>query len=360
MNRRRKFLWETSNYCSVEQDTGGGDSGGGAGGGSDGGPSATSEPSTESPAVEVNWGSEYKPSPNKMRAVLKKETDPNHSLTLDEIRTYFAFDSGFGKQPTQTQESQASEPETPEQNQQQPAGEKVEQQQQQSEALSPDVKALVSTLEKLAAQPAPAQQGQTEQKQEAPKPYYGGVVPAVQVHPELTKAIFNPEASDEQRGQALNYLISGMMNRVIQDTARLMLEVRQDVMTQVPQVAQQQYATQTSAQVFFAEYPELNKQAIHPVLSAITNQVLVSRKQRNLPTNLTPDVMKEIADATHLYMESSFGVKLPRKGQQTVTPAQQQQQQVVKPNGKFFTPNGVRPPAASAGSSKSAALLDMI
>lgn len=300
-------------------------------------PDSGSSNNPPEPKAFRHWSdSDAPPSPAQTESlgkILAKESDPNHTLSFNEIQQLLGYPMKF-QQP-----GQEHEPEPAPATVVPPTTTKVET--PAAPVLDPNVAAIVQALQGVVNAPAanaPANPAQPE----APKPYYGGQTNAVQIAPELANAIFNAE-NPQQATAALNHMVNGIMNRVMEDASTRMFAVAKHIMTQTPQIAQQQYQTQSTTEKFYSKFPELGKSAFRPVVGQIATAIARDRQSKG--QSLTDDsFLSAVAEATHKFLEQEMGTSFrPTKIAAAPVPAPAANPNPAPaPQGKFFTPGGSR------------------
>lgn len=303
----------------------------------------------------------------EVRGILAKEKDPNHSLGMSEIAKLLNFDMPF--KPAEPKKEATVDPKTPQAPPAPPAPpaptepQKVE--------PSADAKAIIEAI-KAQTQPAPAAPAEpTKTEPAAPKPYYGDVTqgsrkPAMQVHPEVAKALF--DADPEKAAGALNYMVNGIMNHIMQDISSDMVQFGQFIMAQVPKVAQQTHAAATGAERFYSKFPELNREPLHRVTQLLDQALAADCQKKGKPIG-DEQYFADLGAAVHMYVKQKLGVEIPRgaaNGQTVFANASPPSPPAAPPsNGQaaqpWMTPGGSRPPAGPGGpQSKSAELLNLV
>lgn len=298
----------------------------------------------------------------KVRAVLDKGKDPDHSLGFEDIRSLLGFNPPFKPQaePAEPAVAPAAAVTPTPKVEPTPVVPPVA----PAPALSPDTQALVQALRE-ALPPAPASASSEPQ---APKPYYGGIKPAMQVAPEITNAIFNAE-SPQQASQAMNALVVGMMNKIMEDVVTDQTSLARYILGQVPSMVSAQSQASNAFSGFFTDYPELDREALKPTIKSFAEALAVQRQKSGQPL-WDASFRQVLGEAVHTYVERQLGTSLARKGATAVAPSAPAVASKIasapKPAANssvgqpWMSPGGSRPPAVSGGSIKSAALLDLI
>lgn len=384
MIRERNFLARLLNTSCFGDPGMGGDGAGGGGpapsaptGGepSSGTPSsAPSEPTRVGGGTDQPYNHQF-PQPKvdpdqavRVRGILDMEKDPNHSLTMENINDLLGFNPPF-QPPAQPQDQ------TPPANQVVPPPAPAAPAQPQEPQLTAGEKAIIDAikgqLQQQPAQPAQPQPAQPTQPQQ-PKLYYGQYKPAMQVPEQVAAALFNAE-NPQQSVQALNYLVNGIMNQVMQDVAQDNVQMVRAILTRIPEMAQSQYRASSSFDRFYNEFPELQKEALKPVVKAIS-EALANQRARSGQPVWDQSFNQTLGEAVHAYIEQQLGVKLirgnnsaapvlanaPPKPQAPAAPAAPAPASNGSHGQPWMTPGGSRPPAGPGAKDQSAAMFDLI
>lgn len=287
--------------------------------------------------------------------ILALENDPNHSLSMDQIASMMSYNPAFAPKATPA----AVDPNAPKLG---PDGKPLAvapvvdpnappaqavTPPAQTPTLDPNVSALVTALNQtVTAANAPATDPNA-----GPKPYFGGQTQALQVADPVLRGLLGVEEGQpipEQAAVAVNTLINGLANRVMQESAAMTMAVAQRIMQHIPQAVGAHTATVSNTQAFYNDFPELNKPAFAPVINGITGSLAAAMtKEGKAVDKSSPEFRKRVGEAVHLYIEQQMGVKLPR-GVKPVVAAAPAAKPGAKPapkKGQFFTPGGTRPPA---------------
>lgn len=358
-------LFRPRSYITRRDDNPGGGGGGSppAGGGGSSAPSASgpsptpaSTPSgggnNPAPPASFRYDSNADPTPQQsaeVRGILEMERDPGHSLTWEQTRALLAHPMKFqtnkpvdNSVPDPDQPAPEIDPATG-----QPKAAPAAAATPQAPQLSPEVKAIVDALGSIVQQPQNQPGPQNPNEAPKPKKYYGEMVPAVQVSPELAGALLGPDAP-AQSVEALNYMVNGIMNRIMDDTGRRMLEVAKMIYSTVPQMADARIQTQSTTEKFFGKYAELNRPAFHPVVSEVAQAVRAARQKAGKSTN-DDEFIAEVGETVHKFLEQQMGKSFRPNG--AIPPAPRPNAQpnpapapapAPAPQGKFFTPGNAR------------------
>lgn len=304
---------------------------------------------------------------NNVSRILGYEKDADHRLSFEDIGALMGFNPPL-KPPTQAQQpAPQAAPKAPvaPQGQPAPAPEAAK------PALSPDTQAIIEALRaNQPQQPAAPAQAPTSQEPAKPVPYYGegGRRPAPQISPEFADVLFNAE-DPAVAVQALNSLVHGIMNQVMQDVAQDRVQGYQYLLSQIPQMVQVQHQARSTTEQFYGMYPELNKGPLHGVTKALAERLAQQRQAANQPL-YDEGFYKTLGEAVHSYVKQSLGIELPRGNQPgpiANAPAPQPQPQPAaqpRPNGQngqpWMSPGGSRPPAGPGVRDKSAEMFNLI
>lgn len=372
-NRPNPILARLQGICFNTPDSPGGDAGGGGGGGG----GSTPAPAPSTPAVETppaNGGGQVQQDANHVfgrqgqpqgrtervvSTLSKAEKDRNYTLSSEEVADLLSFDLDF--QP-QTNQPAAQQPKPAAQTPQAPNAQQTPQAPQAPQApqLSPDVQALVQALrESGVGQPQAPQNPQTP-KPALPKPYYGGEVGALDVHDNVVAQLLGTDDAAIIAGAkpALNTLLNGLANRVMQDAQARTVALLAAYAQRVPDVVRQQHEVTASERAFYTKFPELNKPVFKSAVDAVAGVVITHMKKRNPNFKLDDKTIDLIGTKAHEKIARDLGFAIPR-GAQTIVNApprqqqqqqpQQQQQQTQAREPFMSSGAGARPPAAGSG-----------
>ena len=341
-----------SGVCQIEGE--GADAGSpptGGGGESSGGASSppTSAPSAPAPQGDRNFNFEpsrrpaepdHKVEAVKVRGILDKGAKPDYKLGTDEIRALLNFNPPF-EEPKKVDDKPGPKPQTKATPGQpsDPAEPKPE-----PAALDPNVAALVEALKSNVIQPKPETPPTDPAKPAEQKPFYGGFKPAIEVGPDLAKAIMGDDPVRSVQG--LNHLVNGIMNHVMQDTAQLMVAMASQLRQEIPSQTLAQVQGQSNTERFFTKFKELDNPIYRPVVEMITNEAVAYFKSKNQPIVYDDNFLTQIGQLAIEHIERTTGRPVRQSAPSNVRPAQAAPpNQPAKPNGRFFTPGGSRPPA---------------
>lgn len=340
---RSRVSFQPFGICTIEGEGDPGPNGGGAGVGDGGGgggsepaaPAASSDGGRQHTPVDYNWDTSTRPQPTtaQVASVLAKESDKNHTIGESEIAALLNWNPSL-KSP-KTSESQLAAPSPAQQPTPDPAAPPAAT--PPAPVLDPNVQAIVQALKTVTDTPAPGVPAQPNQPTQ-PKVFYGGHRPAIQVPESLVADLFDPNDAQKNVG-AINTMLNGLANMVIQDVSQLMLSMRNDFVSQVPTLTQQQIAAQSNSEKFYSRYPELNKPALKSAVEVIAAKTLQAHQGP-----VTEAVLDQIGNEVHKFVEAQFGFKLSRAQNTAAAPAP-----TAKPNRKpvFQTPGNGRPPASN-------------
>lgn len=317
-------------------------------------PAPSSSPSSTPTSTPSRGRADYGPAPryeaghaDRVAGILAKENDPSHSLTLDETRDLLSFptvfkswrDDGEVADPAVPPAANAAPvaPVAPAA----PAAPAVDP--NAPPKLDPNVEAIINALGGVVNAP---KQPANPAEPTKPRNYYGDVVPPVAVDPQLTSAIFNAE-NPQQAHEALNYLVNGMLNRVMEDTGRRMMAMAKQIMTAQPQIAQQQVTATNNTQRFYSKFAELNRDAFKPVVAEIEKAMVADARKTGRPI-YDDKFIEDLGNAAHTFLEQTLGVSFRPKTAAAPAPVRQAAQPApaAQTPGKFFTPGGSRAEAA--------------
>lgn len=334
----------------------GGEGGGGGGAPSGPAPSPTSE-STGQPAAgnDFDFGSSRgfgerfsTQAENKIVSDLADKPG-DFVLDSDQLAAMLNFNIPFGEPKKEEPKPEAPKPEVP-------AKPEAKTEESKPAELSPDVKALVEALkaqQKPPEQPKPAEPAKPAER----KPFYGSVKPELQIHPELAKAVYEAD-TPERSAQALNMIVSGVMNQVMEDAAAMMMgqmhQMQQYIQTQIPQMVQNTNQSSKNSEKFFDMHKELDKPVFRPLINSLAAAMVQAEYQKPGFNPGSPEFLGRLGMAVHAKIKEEFGFDLPRAaapavGNPPAAPARKPQ---------FQTNGSARPPAAGpANGNQSADIL---
>lgn len=326
-----------------------------AGGGGGGGPAPSAPAPTSTPAPSSSEPSGRVPEPatfdhgprssepsadytKQVQDILSKEADPDHVLSFEETRALLGYPMKFKKN-----DPAASAPVDPNAATVPPAPPPSPPAAPPAPAqLHPDAQAIVGALKEVLQAPSPGSDPKSEPAK--PQRYYGETVPALQVHENLTKALFGDDVPP-QASQAINHLVNGIAERVLADATTRMMAMGQHLMAAFPKMIPTHVSAQTNAERFYAKYPELSKQVWRPMMGKLAEVMIADYNSKGLST--TDDKFFEaLANAAHKFIETEVGVSVrPNK---TIAP-NPPPTAVAPPappappqRSTFFTPGGAR------------------
>ena len=164
---------------------------------------------------------------------------------------------------------------------------------------------------------------------------------------ELAQAIFNSE-NPQQAHAALNHLVNGLANKMMEDTGKRMLAVAQQMFAAMPKITTAQITTTSRTDKFNTKFPELNRPAFQPAVAQIAQAMQADYQRKGQP--IDEKFIDALGNAVHTFLEQEMGVSFrPNK---SIAPAptpgnkQVQQPQQTPPKGKFFTPGNARQESA--------------
>jgi len=297
-----------------------------------------------------------------VRGILDTENDPNARLSMKDIGALIGFNPPIGPKkaaapvdPNAPANPNAPAAATPPVDPNAPAVPPVQPAAPTTEALTAAIVAAIKGNQPQApANPnAPAAPAQ-------PKAFYGDVNPALNVSETVLADLFNPDDPAKAAG-ALNAIINGIGNQVMQDVAKLQVQMMQAMMQRVPQMVQTQSVQATNTQKFFSKFAELDKPALRPTVNAITSQIVEKHKKAGT-LQYNDALYDEIGNAIHAYVKENLGVEIPRAGAQPIVSPAPRVAQQPKRKETFYTPGGARPPAGPNGNlnGQSADLRDLV
>jgi len=364
---KNRFLDRLLMTTSVFTDAG--DTGGGSAPAADPGPSASDgSPAGVGGAQEQDhdFGYSYdEPSQEetaRVASILDPAKDQDRSLGYGEIGALLGWNPSL-KPAAKAPDASAPQPQAPAQAPAAPAQAPQTQApaQPQAPALDPNIQALTQSVQALVQTQTQAQPSAQPTAPTQPKRFYGDINQELQVAPELVSAIIGsnqPEAV-AQAAPAINHLINGLANKVMEDAVRVIQHQYQQVLQHIPQAVQAHTTERTNSQKFYDRYAELNKPAFQPLVNQ-AGQAYVAKLQKEGKQIVYDDSFFDaVGGLVHAYIEQSMGFKLPRAARPAVAAAPASIPQTA-PKPRFVTPQGTRPPAGPSGSSQSADLRDLV
>lgn len=349
---------------------GGGESGGGGGGSTDAGGSPSPEASggfggASEPSADHRFPATPPPTAEhtaRVRGLL--DQDPDKPIGMQDISDLLNFNTLFKKEePKPAAGAAPPVPPAP------PAAPPPPPAQTQT-PLSPDAQAIVDALKTAATTPTQTPTDGTKPP-EQPKQFYGGIKPAMAINQQIAQDLFGEDP--QKQYTAMNTLVMGMMNTVMQDVASLIQASNHHLMQQIPQIATQQYEGRSNTEKFFSSFPELNKPALHGTVQAVAQYIVQQKTKAGQQPTYNEELIKEIGEAVHQHIERQLGVRIQRGAGgnvQTAPPAApkaaatQSPPAPPAPNGAggqpWMTPGGSRPPAGPGASGKSAELMNLV
>lgn len=357
---RNKLFARLSGICFNTPTDSGGEPGGGGGESVDQGAPAPSLPNGGGQVQQNADHSSFNSPPSSaadsqnVREIMNR--GDNATLSMDEIAALVRFDAPFKAPPAAAASVQPTEPV-------QPAAPAVPAA-PEAPTISQDARAIIDALRQSQANVPPAPANTPPSAPDAPRPYYGGEIPAVRVSQEVLQGILgtNDPAILANASPAIDSLINGVLNRAYQDTNARMEAMARSLLTMMPQHVQTIQQTSDAEREFYTGFPELKSNELRPLVNQISSLYVTAMRKTNPGFAWTPETRAQCGELIHREFERRYGFKIPRTAQPTIgnVPAAPAQPTPAAPRLPFVPRGGARPPAANTPQHQSADVLSFV
>lgn len=366
-SKKRGLEARFSPTCSADNDAAPASDAGTGGGGTgsqEGGQSSPALPASGGGQVQQNAdhsGFNSVPSTpahaDRVRTILDTgKANKEHTLSMDDIADLIRFDAPFNPPAVAAttvplQPNAATVPPAP--TPAQPAA--------TVPPISPDAAAIIAALRaQLPASTSPTPAPATEPAR--PTVYYGGEVPALQVSAQILQGLLGTDdpAILSQSAPAVNTLINGIMNRVLEDANLRMQSLAAAMLNQVPRQIEQVNTIASTEQKFYSKFAELQKPAFKATVDTISGLYVQAKRRQDPNFQWTDATFAECGELIHRKLEKDMGFKIPRGTVARIAAAPAQPNANVTPIGPYVSRGSARPPAADVTKNQSADLLSFV